>query len=140
MIQIISNMLSKSKLFCKIHQQEKNYYCFDDHVLVCIYCAYQGEHSTHTCKHVEEAKKEAEAALKTVKMSVSNHVSEMERRLQFMKDEKEMLKSQEASISQTIEDSYKKLEAALKRQRELLFQELKSQTSELSSNIDSRLL
>ena len=89
---------------------------------------------------MEEAKKEAEAALKKVKMSVSNHVSEMERRLQFMKDEKEMLKSQEASISQTIEDSYKKLEATLKRQRELLFQELKSQTSELSSNIDSRLL
>lgn len=137
MVQIIANLASKSKFFCSIHQHDTNYYCFDDHSVVCIYCAYHGEHSTHNCKHMEEAKKEAAVALRKVKLSVSSHVSEMERRLQFVKDEREVLKSQEASIRQVIEDSYEQLKGVLLRQRELLFQELGDQTADFSSGIDS---
>ena len=140
MVQIIEKMVSKSKFFCQTHQHDKNYYCFDDHRLVCIYCAYHGEHSTHTCKHVDEARKEAEMSLKKVKLSMSNHISEIERRVNFVKDEKNMLKSQESRICRMIEDCYEQLNATLLRQKELLFQELKSQTSECSSSIDSNLL
>lgn len=136
MVEIIAKMASKSKFFCPVHQHDMNYYCFDDHAMVCIYCAYHGEHSSHDCKHVEEAKKEADACLRKVKVSISNHVSEMERRLQFVKDEREMLKSQETSIRQVIEDSYEKLKSVLLRQRELLFQELQDQTADIGSGID----
>ncbi len=139
MVQIILNMVSKSKTFCQIHQHDKNYYCFDDHSLVCIYCAYHGEHSSHTCKHVEEAKKEVEASVKKNKLLMSSHVLEMERKLQFIKDEEEMLKSQEKRISRVIEDTYGQLMTTLMKQKELLFQELKSQSSEISSGIKTNL-
>ncbi len=137
MVQLIDSMLSKSKHFCHVHRHDKNYYCFDCKVLVCIYCAYHGKHSTHSCKHSEEAAKEADHTLRRLKLATSNHVSEMERRLQFVRDEREMLKSQEASIRQVIEDSYEQLKATLLRQRELLFQELKDRTLELGSGINS---
>lgn len=117
-----------------------DYYCFDDHTIVCIYCAYHGNHSSHNCKPMEEARKEAESSLRKVELSVSNHVSEMERKLQFVKDERKMLTSQEASIRQVIEDSYEQLKAVLFRQKELLFQELKDRTAELNSGIDTSVL
>lgn len=139
MIQIIGNMLSKSKHVCSIHNHDKNYYCFDDCMLVCIYCAYHGQHSSHVCKHVDEAKKEAEASLKKLKLSLSGHVSEVERKLQFVKDERDLLKSREASVRQMIEESYERLKASLLKQRELLFQDLRDQTSEIGSSIDSNL-
>jgi hypothetical protein len=139
MVQIIANMAQKSKFFCPAHQHDMNYYCFDDQTMVCIYCAYHGEHSSHNCKHVDEAKKDADTRLKKVKVSVSNHVSEMERRLQFVKDESEMLNSQEISIRQVIDDSYEQLKSILLRQRELLFQELQDQTADIGSGIDSRV-
>lgn len=137
MVQIIANIASKAKLFCPVHQHDMNYYCFDDHAIVCIYCAYHGEHASHTCKHLDEARKDVDTALRKVKLSVSSHVSEMERKIQFVKDEREMLKSQEASIRQLVEDSYEKLKGILLRQRELLFQELEEQTAELGSGVDT---
>lgn len=136
-VQLLESMLGKSKYFCQIHRHDKNYYCFDDKTLVCIYCAYHGTHSSHSCKHVDEAVKDADHSLRKTKLGVSSHISEMERRLQFVRDEREMLKSQEASIRQMIEDSYEQLKATLLRQRELLFQELKDHTLELNSGIDS---
>ena len=135
MVHIIESMLSKSKHYCHIHRHDKNYYCFDDKSLVCIYCAYHGKHSTHTCKHMDEAIKDADHSLRKEKLAMSSHVSEIERRLQFARDEREMLKSQESSIRQVIDDMYEKLKTTLLRQRELLFQELKDHTSELSSGI-----
>ena len=140
MVQIIKNAISKSKYYCRVHQQEKNYYCFNDDILVCIYCAFHGEHSTHMCKHLEDARKEAHRELQSVKLSVSTHVSEIKRHLQFVKDEKELLKCQEASICRMVEDSYEQLKVALQKQKELLFEEVKSQTSELSSNVDANTL
>lgn len=136
MVEIIVKMASKSKFFCPVHQHDMNYYCFNDDVMVCIYCAYHGDHSSHNCKHVEEAKKEADMCLKKAKVSVSSYVTEMERRLQFVKDEREMLKSQETSIRQVIEDSYEKLKSVLLRQRQLLFQELQDQTADIGSGIE----
>lgn len=140
MVQIIGNIAAKSEYFCSIHQHDMNYYCFDDHTTVCIYCAYHGSHSSHNCKPMELAKKEAESSLRKVKLSVSNHVAEMERKIQFVKDEREVLASQEASIHQVIEDSYQQLHAVLLRQKDLLFQELKDQTVELNSGIDTSVM
>ena len=140
MVQIIGNMVSKSKFFCSIHQHDMNYYCFDDHTIVCIYCAYHGNHSSHNCKPIEEARKEAESSLRKVKLSVSSHISGMERKLQFVKDERKMLASQEASIHQVIEDSYEQLKAVLLKQMELLFQELEDRTAELNSGIDTSVM
>lgn len=139
MLQIIENMLMKSKIVCQIHHHDKNYYCFDDHTMVCIYCAYHGEHSSHVCKHMDEARKEVEASLRKVKLSMSSFVSELERKVQYVKDEKELLRSQEAGVRQMIDDSYEQLKAILLRQRDLVFQELEDQTSELGSGIDSSL-
>ena len=139
MVQIIANMTSKAKFFCQTHQHDTNYYCFDDDAVVCIYCVYHGDHSGHVCKHMEEARKEADASLKKIKLSASNRVSEMERRLQFVRDESEFLRSQEASVRQVIEDSYEKLKGILLRQRELLFENLKNKTAELSAGIDVNL-
>lgn len=139
MTQIISNMLSKSKYICQTHQHDKNYYCFDDQELVCIYCAYHGGHSTHNCKHLDEARKETGDSITRARSSVSSHVSEAERRLQFAREERELLSSREAGVRQVIEDSYEQLMAALARQKELLFQELAERTAEISSNIDSNV-
>ena len=139
MAQIIANVTSKSKFLCPTHQHDMNYYCFDDQAVVCIYCAYQGEHSSHTCKHVEEAKKEVDTTLKKVRLSTAHQVSEMERKLQYVKDEKELLNSQEAGVHQAIEESYKKLSGILLRQKEMLFQELKDQTAELAAGVDINL-
>ena len=106
---------------------------------MCIYCAYHGEHSSHTCKHLDEARTQAEESLRKTKVSSASHISEVERRLQFVRDEKELLKSREASVRQMIEDSYEQLKATLLRQRELLCRELEERTSEISSNIDCNL-
>ena len=136
MVQIIEGMVSKSKYYCQVHRHDKNYYCFDCKSLVCIYCAYHGTHSTHSCKHMDDAAKEADHTLRKAKLGVSTHVSEMERRLQFVQDERDMLKTQEASIQQVIENSFEQLKATLLKQKELLFHELKEHTSELNSGID----
>lgn len=80
-----------------------------------------------------------EASLRKVKLSMSSFVSELERKVQYVKDEKELLRSQEAGVRQMIDDSYEQLKAILLRQRDLVFQELEDQTSELGSGIDSSL-
>lgn len=139
MVQIIENMLSKSKYFCQTHQHDKNYYCFDDHILVCIYCAYHGSHSTHACKHLDEAKLEAEAVLKRVKLSVSSSIAQVERRLQFARSERELLRTQGTSAREMIGEHYEKIKAALLKQKELLLQELENCTAEVATDMDSTL-
>lgn len=86
---------------------------------------------------MEEARKEAHELLRNVKLSVSIHVAEIERQLQFVKDEKEMMKTQEAGLCRMIKESYEQLRNALLKQEELLCEEMKSHMSELSSSVDS---
>ena len=140
MVQIIKNMISKSKYFCRIHQQENNYFCFNDNALVCIYCAFHGEHSTHTCKLIEDARKEANERLNNVRLSISTHVFELERQLQFSQDEREVLRGQATNICRMVEESYEQLKVALQKQKELLFEEVRGRISELSFNVDANTL
>lgn len=138
MVQIIKGAISRSRYFCHVHQQEKNHYCFNDNTLVCIYCAFHGEHLTHTCKHQEDARKEAHKILSNI--TVSTHVSDIERQLQLMKDEKELLRTQETSVYGMVEELYEQLKATLQKQKELLCEEIKNQMSKLNSNVDANTL
>jgi len=131
MVQIITNIVSKSKFFCRDHQLDKDYYCFDDKILVCIYCAYHGRHANHTCKHVEEARNDVYEVLRKTKSSMASHITDVERQVQFVKDEIDMLKTQETNVRKTVEDSYEQFRVALQRQKELLCKDVKAQMMEL---------
>ena len=135
MVQIIANIMSKSKFFCREHQLDKDYYCFDDKHLVCIYCAYHGRHSSHSCKHVEEARNDVYEVLKKTKFSMATHITDIDRQIQFFKDEIEMLKTQELNVRKTVEDSYEQFRAALQKQKELLCKDVKSQMLELCNSV-----
>lgn len=135
MVQIIANIMSKSKFFCREHQLDKDYYCFDDNNLVCIYCAYHGKHASHSCKHVEEARNDVFEVLRKLKISMANHIAEVERKIQFVKDEVDILNTQEVNVRKTVEESYEQFCSALLRQKELMCKDLKAQMVELSSAV-----
>ena len=138
-VQLIGNVIPKSKYFCKTHQHDQAYYCFDDQTLVCIYCAYHGEHSGHECVPIEEAKKRKENALQEVKLQASSKVSELERGLLLLKDEQQWVKSQKESVSQLVEECFRNIEVALQRQKEQLLQELSAHTADISGVLETHI-
>ena len=138
-IQMIGNVIPKSKYFCDVHQQNMNYYCFDDHCLVCIGCVYHGQHSEHTCKLVTEAKKEVESGMGITVKKVVSKSAEVSRKLQLLQDEQKSLKLQELSLCRVVEESYKQLEEIIQRQKELQLQELRMHTEESMSSVNSQI-
>lgn len=138
-IQIIGNVIPKSKHFCMTHQHDQTYYCFDDQTLVCIYCAYHGDHSSHECVSVEEAKRRKENTLQEVKLQASSKVMELERGLQLLKDEQQRLKSQEENVSHLVESFFGSIEAALQTQKEQLLQELGRHTADINGTLETHI-
>ena len=139
MVQLISTVLSKAKHFCPTHQHDRNYYCFQDNALVCIYCAYHGDHAAHQCQPVNEAKQTIRDRLRPVRIQVQGRVTELERRLQLMRDELEALKAGAQGSARLVEEYFQSLESALRRQRDLLLQDLHSHTSDLHNTLETQV-
>ncbi len=70
-MNLIGHVIPKSKHFCETHHHEKCYYCLDDKQLVCIYCAYHGEHAGHNCEHMDKARAAVDRTLWKVKVKAS---------------------------------------------------------------------
>ena len=137
MIQVISTgVVPKAKNLCATHQQEKSYYCFDDHSLVCIYCAYQGDHSKHKCLHVDTAKREVDCDLQKYKQQIMSKLSEVERKLLLKTNERKLLQSQRSSIVKAVGDFYTDLSSILMRQKESLLEELGAHSKAVDHNLE----
>ena len=137
--QLVTSVLSKAKHFCPIHQHDRNYYCLRDQILVCIYCAYHGEHAGHPCQPACEARQTVRGELRPLRMRVQGRVSEAERRLQLMREEGEAVRTQATASAKMVEDFFAGLEAALRRQRDLLLKDLHTHTSSLHSSMDTQM-
>ena len=136
---MIGNVIPKSKHFCATHQHDQTYYCFDDQTLVCIYCAYHGDHSSHECVSVEEARKRKEDTLQEIKLQASSKVMELERGLLLLKDEQQRLKSQEENVSRMVESFFGSIEAALQTQKEQLLKELCGHTADINGTLATHI-
>ena len=140
MIQVIgTGVVLKSRNLCDIHQHEKSYYCYDDCTLVCIYCAYQGDHSHHKCQHVDTAKQQMDSDLQKYKQQVTNIISELERKLLLKRDERQLLQSQQASVIKTVEGFYTELSLMLTRQKESLLEEVSTHVKGMDSTIEQSI-
>lgn len=140
MIQVIgAGVLLKSKNLCDIHQHEKSYYCHDDCTLVCIYCAYQGDHSHHKCQHVDTAKQQMDSDLQKLKQQVTNAISEVERKLLLKTDEHRLLQSQQGGVVKAVEDFYAELSLMLTRQKDSLLEELATRIKDMDSTIEQSI-
>ena len=140
MIQVIgTGVVLKSRNLCDIHQHEKSYYCYDDCTLVCIYCAYQGDHSHHNCQHVDTAKQQMDSDLQKYKQQVTSIISELERKLLLKKDERQLLQSQQASVVTAVEDFYTELSLMLTRQKESLLEELSIHVKGVDSTVEQSI-
>ena len=137
--QLVTSVLSKAKHFCPIHQHDRNYYCFHDKTLVCIYCAYHGEHAGHHCQLVNEAKQTVRDELRPLRMRAQGRVAEAERRLQLMSDEGEAVRTQGLTSAKMVEEYFAGLEAALRKQRDLLLKDIHTHTSSLHSSIETQM-
>lgn len=73
MIQLIGTVIPKSQYFCETHHHEKSYYCMDDRQLVCIYCAYHGEHAGHHCEQMDKAKTTVGQSLWKLKLKAAGN-------------------------------------------------------------------
>lgn len=139
MVQLIRTVLSKAKHFCPIHQHDRNYYCFQDKTLVCIYCAYHGDHTAHQCRPVKEAKQVIRDGLRAVRIQAQGRTTELERRLRLIRDEQEGVRTQAQNSARLVEEYFVNLETALRRQRDLLLQDLHSHTSDLHSTFETQV-
>ena len=140
MIQVIgTGVVLKSKNLCDIHQHEKSYYCYDDCTLVCIYCAYQGDHSNHKCQHVDNAKQQMDSDLQKYKWQVTSVISELERKLLLRRDEHQLLQSQQAGVVKAVEDFYTELSQVLTRQKDLLLEELSTHVKGMDTSIEQNI-
>ena len=140
MIQVIgTGVMLKSRNLCDIHQHEKSYYCYDDCTLVCIYCAYQGDHSLHKCQHVDTAKQHMDSDLQKYKQQVASIILELERKLLLKRDEHQLLKSQQAGVVKAMEDFYTELSLILTRQKESLLKELSTHIEGVDSTIEQSI-
>ena len=137
--QLVTSVLSKAKHFCPIHQHDRNYYCFHDKTLVCIYCAYHGEHAGHHCQLVNEAKQTVRDELRPLRMRAQGRVAEAERRLQLMSDEGEAVRTQGLTSAKMVEEYFAGLEAALRKQRDLLLKDIHTHTGSLHSSIETQM-
>ena len=138
--QLVTTVLSKAKHFCPVHQHDRNYYCFKDKSLVCIYCAYHGEHAGHPCQPVSEARQVVRDELRPLRVRAQGRVSEAERRLQLMRDEGEMVRTQALSAAKNVEEYYASMEAGLRRQRDLLLNDLQTHATCLHGSIETHIV
>ena len=140
-IQIINTgLVYKSKNLCDIHQCERSYFCFDDSILVCIYCAYHGEHSQHKCQHVDVARDEIDKDLQKCKLQVIRKLSELERRVLLRTDEREILRSHQLDIVNTVGNFYTELTSTLTKQKDLLLEEIDTHIKDVDSTIEHSLM
>jgi hypothetical protein len=137
--QLVTSVLSKAKHFCPIHQHDRNYYCFHEKTLVCIYCAYHGEHAGHHCQPVNEARQTMRDELRPLRMRAQGRVSEAERRIQLMRDEGDAVRTQGLNSAKMVEEYFAGLEAALRRQRDLLLKDIHTHTGSLHSSIETQI-
>lgn len=141
MIEVIgTGLVPKSKNLCDIHKHEKSYYCFDDSILVCIYCAYHGDHSHHKCHHVDIAKEQMDHELHEHKQQIINKLSELERALLLRAGERELLQSQRSNIVKAVEDFYSKLMSTLMKQKDSLLEDLDTHTRNMDSTIETSIM
>ena len=137
MIQVISaGVVPKAKNLCPTHQHEKSYYCFDDRTLVCIYCAYHGDHSKHKCLHVDTARQELDCDLQKYKQQVMSKLSEVERKLLLKTNERKLLQSQQSSIVKAVGDFFAELSSILVRQKDSLLQELDTHSKSMDCSLE----
>ena len=134
-----TSILSKAKYCCPVHQHDQNYYCLEDKCLVCIYCAYHGDHASHQCRPVNEAKHMVREDLQGVRRQAKSQAMEMERRLKLLVDEQDTVRTQAQNASRLVEDYFRSLETALRRQRDMLLQDLKFHASDVTSSLDLKL-
>ena len=139
MIQLLATVRSRAKHFCPTHQHDCNYYCLDDRVLVCIYCAYHGDHSGHRCQMVAEARETLREELRPLRLQARGRVTELERRLQLMREEREAGKLQVQGCLRQVEEYFSGLEATLRRQRDLLLEEYRSLTGSLNNSMEAQI-
>ena len=137
--QLVTSLLSATKHLCPTHKHECNYYCFQDKALVCIYCAYHGDHAGHVCHTVSEARRMAREGLRPVKMRAQGRAAELDRRLQLLRDEGEGVRAHAENSVKMVEEYFASLEAALQRQRDLLLQDLHSHTTHLRTSLDTQI-
>lgn len=140
MVQVISaGVVPKCRHLCDMHQHEKNYYCIDDKVLVCIYCAYDGDHSQHKCQHVDTAKQQMDNDLHTYKKQILNEISEIERNIRLRTDEQKLLQSQQSSIEKAVNDFYSELSSTLMKQKRLLLDEIATRTENMNTAVEQSI-
>ena len=133
------NLVPKSRFFCSLHQHDKSFYCFDDQTLICIYCAYHGDHKGHDCLYIEEARKKMEDSLAVLKLQASGRMSELERNVMLLESEKSCVRDQQQVAQQAIETFFAGVEAALQRQKAHLLEQLTANTSDVVSTITEQL-
>lgn len=129
MVQVISaGVVLKSNNLCDTHQHEKHYYCFDDGILVCIYCAYDGDHCQHKCQHVDAAKQQIDHELQYYKQQIISSLSQLEKEVFLRTDERKLLQLQQSGIVKAVQDFYTELSSLLLKHQQLLLDELSTQT------------
>ena len=138
-IQMIGNVIPKSKYFCEAHHQNMDYYCLEDSCLVCIVCAYQGKHAGHSCKPVSLARTDVETQLQLAVKKVVSKSTELSRKLELLEDEQKALRNQEEGLVRVVEQSYRELEEIIKKQRESQLQELREHMEECNSLIEANI-
>ena len=136
---MIDNVIVKSKHFCEKHQHDKTFYCLDDNVLVCIYCMYVGDHVHHKCEPVDKARQQVEPLLGMAQSEASIHIAKLGSQWQLLKDEKEIVKSQQTSVVDVMENFFTSIENALQAQKKQLIQELITHGRQVESTLDEQM-
>ncbi len=77
--------------------------------------------------------------LRGVRLQVTSRAMEVERRLRLLRDEQEGVRSRAQSAARLVEEFFENIEVVLRRQRDLLLQELKMHTTEVASTLDGHV-
>lgn len=141
LVQMIGkcSLVPKSRFFCSLHQHDKSFYCFDDQALVCIYCAYHGDHKGHNCLYMEEARTKVDDSLGVLKLQATNRTSELERNLLVLKSEETCIREQEQRARRAVEEFFGSVEAAVRQQKDHLLQQLTANVGEVTNTIAAQI-
>ena len=74
-----------------------------------------------------------------VRLQATTRAMDGQRMLRLLKDEQEGVKSRAKSASRTVEEFFGGVEVAVRRQRDLLLQELQMHSAEVTSSLDIRI-
>lgn len=77
--------------------------------------------------------------LRGVRLQVTSRAMEVERRLRLLRDEQEGVRSRAQSAARLVEEFFENIEVVMRRQRDLLLQELKMHTNEVASTLESQV-